>query len=489
MTGNLTITDTVGAFNNTLYLGAGNDTISDTVDGQVTTIYGNDGDDTITTGTGADKVYGGAGNDTITAGGTAGDTIDAGAGDDTVTAAHADDKITLGAGSDIVIVAKNTDIEVTDFNKSEDTIVITGSGASAVDLSSTTVSTSGTYTIDTTADFTLTGVTDTDVTGFVQLGSSTTAFTLATGTTNIAGAKDDNLAVATTTSATVTTGDGSDTVTIAIGNGSAVTIKDFTTGSDKVVITGTIDDGESVDLSSVTAPTSGKYVIGGSTASDNVDITLENGGTAFTATDISSMVQLGSSSAYFTLDATSNGTISATGGIFDDYVDLGTLGTGSTTFNFTDNGGVDYVKGIVVNSAASVISFTDMSDITGTGTAVAANATKISDATDGAVYVFADASDGTGSEAISTFVENTANGITEDTILADVAAFLNAGLGTASGETYVAVINEGGGTDANEAYAYLVHGNNDGLTASDISLIGVLNTTVADAAITATDIA
>ncbi len=57
------------------------------------------------------------------------------------------------------------------------------------------------------------------------------------------------------------------------------------------------------------------------------------------------------------------------------------------------------------------------------------------------------------------------------TILADVADFLDAGLGTTTGESYVAVINITAGT---QSYAYTVDGNTDGITADDIALIGAV---------------
>lgn len=476
MTGDLTIGTTSAA--GTYVLGNGTNDI--TVGNVASTIHGGSGVDTITGGTAADTINGGAGNDVIAGGITGANTINAGAGDDTVIVTGAvTDTITLGAGSDTVKGAVNLNYTVSDISTTEDTLVITGAATTASDLTNVTP-TSGAYKISNSggvADFTLTGSTATDVSAFVQLGTSTAAYTAAAGLNVTAGAKNDVIAVSGAN--TIITGAGTDAVVVASTETTA-TVSDFTVGSDLVVIVGAAADGDSLDLSSVT-PTSGAY-----TLSTNHVITLKNAGTALTNTDLSSMVQLGSAAVAFSLDNTSNavGGISAQGGAANDYVDLGTIGTTATTYYFTDNGGVDTVTGVVANSALSAVSFTKITGITGTGTAVAANAAKISDAVDGSVYVFAAAADGTGSEAISTFTANADNGITADTILADVASFLNAGLGSTTGEKYVAVINDG----TTQAYAYLVDGNTTGITASDITLIGIIDATAA-AAITATDIA
>lgn len=483
MTGDLTIGTTSAA--GTIIAGKGDDDI--TVGNVATTIEGRDGDDTLTGGTAADTIKGGAGDDTIAGGATAANTIDAGAGDDQVTATAAD-SITLGSGSDTVISAVDIDYTIADIDTTNDTIIVTGTAGGDVDLTDVTP-TSGAYDIDGSAtdEFTLTGSTATDISAFVQLGTSTAVFTANTAGAVVAGAKDDVIAV--DGANTITTGAGNDAIIVATGETTA-TVDDFTTGSDVVVLLGAAADGDSIDLSSVT-PASGKY-----TVSTNHAITLETGGTALTATDVTGIFQLGSSSVTFDLDNTSNavGGISAEGGMLDDYVDLGTIGTTATVYNFSDDGGVDYISGIVANTALSEVSFTGLTGITGTGTAVAANASKIADAADGSVYVFADSTDGTGSEAITSFVvgkDDTGaadSSVTADTILADVAAFLDAALGSADGETYVAVINDTGAADANEAYAYLVTADADGIDADNIELIGVLNTTVGNAAVTATDI-
>jgi len=463
MTGALTIGDTAAA--STISLGSGNDTVSDTIDAAITTVYGNGGNDTITTGTGADKIYGGAGDDTIVGGATGVNTIDGGTGDDTITST-AIDLITLGAGSDTVIAAAELNYVVSDISATEDTLVITGAATTAVDLTNVTPTT-GSYKVSNTggtADFTLTGSTTADISGFVQLGKSGAAYTLANTTTNTAGAKDDHVAVASTTDATVTTGTGSDTVELATGAASAVTVTDFVTGTDKVIITGTAASA-ALDLTAVT-PASGVY-----TLDTNAVVTL----TGHAETDLTTMVQLGTSTAAYVGLGTGSTT---TGGTFDDFI---SGGAAVDAINFIDNGGMDTILAFKT-AGADTLSFDALTGIGATGTTVAANAAKLTDAVDGSVYAFDDASDGTGSEAISTFTVDT-DGNTADTILADVASFLDAALGTTTGESYVAVINNTGGT---QAYAYTVAGDTAGITADDITLIGSIATT---GAIVAADIA
>jgi len=133
------------------------------------------------------------------------------------------------------------------------------------------------------------------------------------------------------------------------------------------------------------------------------------------------------------------------------------------------------------------LSFDDITGITATsGIDISASAAKISDAIDGSVYVFADASSGTGGESISTFAVDVANGITADTILTDVAAFLDAGLGASDGENYVVLINDLTNNNK-QTYTYLVNADADGIDADNISLIGII-TEANGAALVAGDI-
>jgi hypothetical protein len=476
MTGNLRINSTAAA-TSTIALGTGNNTV--TVGNAASTIFGNSGNDSITGGTAADTIFGGDGNDVIAGGATAANTINAGAGNDTVTATAAD-TITLGAGSDEVRGAVDVGYTVTDFNVAEDRIVLTGAADSAVNLANVTP-TAGAYTITGAgADFTLTGVSVTDLTPFVQLGRAGAPFITngAAASTVVAGDLSDYISVPTTDVATITTGGGNDVVTIAVGALSAVTVTDFTIGSDRIILTGTATATTNIDLTSVTAPTAGLYVLGGATDANNANVTLTSGGTNFTTTDLSGIVQLGESA---TVRFTLNGVADVTGSRFNDFIDLGTAGSANIV-NFIDNGGTDNISGLVV--AEDSLSFDLITGITATaGTAVAANAARVADAVSGSVYVFADSGDGTGAAAISTFTVNAANGITAGVILADVAAFLDAGLASSAGERYIAVINDGAAPGT--AYVYDVTASASGIEASGVSLIGIVT---ADAALTAAEI-
>jgi len=474
MTAGLTITDTAGAFDATFSLGGGNDTVSDTVDSQVATVYGNGGNDKITTGSGDDKIYGGDGNDTLN--GKAGaDTISGGDGDDTINGGAGADTITTGSGSDIVVLASGEDGDtIKDFNVDTDTLVLTGATVS-LDLSSVTPTT-GAYDIDGagTFDTTFTDFTTKDLSGFVQLGrvlstGAIEASTFAADATIVAGAKSDYIELATALTSTITTGAGNDVVSLAVVGGSdTVTIKDFTVGSDKVVIHGIST--AAVDLSAAVTPSSGAYSL------DVWGFTLQNGGSALTNTSLANIVQLGQVGTEFELlDGAA-----FTGGNFNDVVEY-IAGGAASTYNFVDNNGVDTITELVIGT--DLVNFDKITGINGSGIDVAANATKTADGVNGEIYVFADAGDGAGTSKVTTFTASAANGVTEATILADVAAFLEANLGEADGEKYVAILNDG----TTKAYAYLVVGDADGIQADNVTLLGTIDASTAGA-ITATEV-
>jgi len=480
MTAGLTITDTAGAFDATFSLGGGNDTVSDTVDGQVATVYGNGGNDKITTGGGDDKIYGGDGNDTLN-GAAGADTISGGDGDDTINGGAGVDSITTGSGSDIVVLASGEDGDtIKDFNVDTDTLVLTGATVS-LDLSSVTPTT-GAYNIDGagTFDTTFTGFTTKDMSGFVQLGrvlstGAIEASTFAADATIVAGAKSDYIELATKLTSTITTGAGNDVISLAVvGSGDTVTVKDFTVGSDKIVIHGT--GAADVDLSAAVTPSSGAYSLDTQGAATGWSFTLQNGGSALTNTSLANIVQLGQVGTAFTMaDATT-----ITGGNFNDVVAFAAT-TAANTYNFVDNNGVDTLTALVIGE--DFVNFDKITGINGSGIDVAANATKTADAVNGEIYVFANAGDGAGTSKVTTFTASAANGVTEATILADVAAFLEANLGEADGEKYVAVLNDG----TTKAYAYLVVGDADGIQADNVTLLGTIDASTAGA-ITATEV-
>ena len=144
--------------------------------------------------------------------------------------------------------------------------------------------------------------------------------------------------------------------------------------------------------------------------------------------------------------------------------DLIGLSTGTDTVKFIDANGSDDINGFL--KGTDKLSFADMTGIADTvlnpAVAVAANATQLVNATDGAVYVFADGGDGAGTEVIANYTD-----------LADVASFLTAALAGTSNEKHVSVIND---LVADKTYAYYVDDANasPGIQASEIKLIGVI---------------
>ena len=278
MTGALTVTDTVGVGTATLTLGSaadsitstkagtftihgngGNDTVSIAAAAATSTVNGGNGDDTITGNALGAVLNGDAGADTIT-GGNAVDTINGGTGNDTINGRNGADTITTGTGSDTVTIIATEDGDViSDFTVGEDKIVLTGAAGTATITAADATNTSGVYSeFGGNHDFTLTGVTATDLTSAVQFGSQASTgvaavtFTLATsgnltagdfndhitagGTaaTINAGAGDDLIIGHATGTGTLTGGAGNDTFNIA-GTG-ATTISDF--GASDVLIVG-----------------------------------------------------------------------------------------------------------------------------------------------------------------------------------------------------------------------------------------------------------
>ena len=486
MTGDLTIKAL--AENATIYGGSGDDSITTAV-AKVFDIKSGAGDDTIdliTTFAAAagTKVDAGTGNDKITTSGE-GNVVDAGAGDDTVTLLATDSKsdtVTLGAGSDTVILgAKATANDtIKDFAKGEDTLVLTGTAAAALDLTDlTVVSSTNKYVLDTAAfNVTLKGITATDLSDSIQLGNEDAAYEAFAAAAVVAGAKDDVIAISGAN--TITTGAGSDTVVVAAGAANAATITDFTTGSDKVVLTGAANASTVVvDLTNVTVAS------GEITVNDDFIVTLNNGANAVLADgttdkDASTMIQLGQDGAAFTADAA---TTDITGGTFDDVL---ALGTGGVNVNFINDGGMDTITGFLnANSDKLVFGAIDGIVAGQSGKAI----TEATKATSGDVYVMtADTAingDKIDYSKIGSNVNDVKVKVTDASIMEDVAAYLsNALTDVAANHTYTAVINDDNGDDA---YAYLINATSETITASDISLIGTITATATD--IVAADIA
>ncbi len=152
-------------------------------------------------------------------------------------------------------------------------------------------------------------------------------------------------------------------------------------------------------------------------------------------------------------------------------VDTMTGGLGSDEFFF------DGTYNDIVTDYADADDFINVSAFGMTSEVdLAANAAEVANATDLAVYIFADGADGTGAEAIADYTD-----------LTDVAAFLEAGLGADSAESYTAIINDPAG---DMAYIYTIDVDADDnvadqIDAGDITLVGTIT---ADGVIDAADV-
>ncbi|SDB55989.1 calcium-binding protein [Bauldia litoralis] len=128
------------AQDNAIYGGAGNDII-DAVGGN-NTVDGGDGNDRITAGSGNDTLSGGAGDDLLSGGagddvlygGDGNDTLVGGEGDDVLYGGSGNDTLTGGAGADTFVFDSGFAGTVTDFDPTEDTIMIDGSAYGIGDL-------------------------------------------------------------------------------------------------------------------------------------------------------------------------------------------------------------------------------------------------------------------------------------------------------------------------------------------------------------------
>lgn len=514
MTGDLaiskvTVTGTAaGVVDATVVGGTGADNIT-TATAYTFDVQTGEGQDTVDVASSKDltEVDTGAGSDTVYSSKNSTE-IDLGAGDDAIVTAGKDTLI-LGDGTDTVTLGDNdVSVVVKDFVKGTDAVVLSGSlanGEKSIDLTNLTV-VDGLYQIaDTKASAGTLGagewhitlendgskLSDKDLSDSIAL-----SVTLASdvNSTIVAGSLNDSVTVAADLDATITTGAGNDTVTMVVDGGTAssdTTITDFTVGSDTVVLTGIVSKEFSVNLKNV-SDTSGEYQVGDTGSNKGFAFTLQNGGSDIvTDNDLTGIVQLGTSSSAFVVDA-DTAAVSATGGNFNDHVELADGATGFlTTFNFSANGGVDTIT-MAVNTDTggdgviagkfSQVNFNNLAGIDSTAGKFdqAANAAKVADAVDKAVYVFAESSDGAGSSKIKTLVVDADNGYTQDAINAEVAAYLDANLGVSAGENYIAVINDTstagyfGASQSVEAYAYLITGDSDGIQADNITLIGML---------------
>nr|WP_281500780.1 M10 family metallopeptidase [Kordiimonas marina] len=133
---------TGGAGNDSLYAGDGNDVLDGGADNDL--MFGGNGSDTLDGASGSDTLWGGDGNDTLTGGGGA-DTLNGGTGNDSlngddgndrINGGQGDDTLTGGAGADTFVFAANHgDDRVTDFNKDEDILQLSGTTTDFTSLS------------------------------------------------------------------------------------------------------------------------------------------------------------------------------------------------------------------------------------------------------------------------------------------------------------------------------------------------------------------
>lgn len=522
--GNLTITDIgiAGITGDTkkaitIVGGKGNDSITSTK-AALLDIQAMSGNNTISIAAALDdtKVTTGTGNDIITSSINK-TVIKSGAGDDSIYAAGKD-TITLGAGSDKVYLTQAATtagtVAVTDFVKGTDALVINGGTITAGDdiNLSNVANTAGVYSIGTAKEYQITlknagsNLTSKDMRDSIQVSG----VTVANGSTNVLGDLDDSVTVAAGESATITTGAGSDTVTIGAGAASNATIKDFSVGEDKIIVEGTITADLGVNLKNV-ADVSGVYTIGDSVLGHSFKLE-DAGSNIVTENNLTEIVQLGSKDATGTIAnltvVAASADISVTGSTFNDYVELTTVAN-VASYNFLLDGSVDTIT-LTAQDAGTVVNFNQLAGINTTVDAankkidLASNASKIADAKDSAVYVYSDSHLGA-SNVITTFEIDAKNGHTADTILDEVAAFIDTRLGVQDGEKYVVVINDtssdfyttdvygtGGfsvGDFTGNAYAYYVTGDADGVQADDIQLIGTLVSTDGTTVVDKTDIA
>ena len=126
--------------------------------------------------------------------------------------------VTGGAGADTFYKDAGAGVlTVSDFAVGTDKIVLTGTSTAGVNLSTAKAPATGAYT-DIEAgvfDFTLTGITATDVSNIVQLGSTNQAFTATTATTIVGGDFDDNITVPAAGAVVITGGLGADIITLS----------------------------------------------------------------------------------------------------------------------------------------------------------------------------------------------------------------------------------------------------------------------------------
>ena len=203
------------------------------------------------------------------------------------------------------------------------------------------------------------------------------------GADTIDGGAGDDVINAGAGGGTITTGTGADTVTLSTGAAST-TVADAVSGEDVIVLTGAANNAAALNLSAVTAPVTGSYAVA---LGSNHTLVL----TDSTATDLSAMIKLGSSTVAYAAAAN----LDLTAGSLDDNITTGatsgdinagagddtitvtaattgelTGGAGSDTFSIAENadildlGATDILK--VTAVATTAVSVAVVEDFTAT---------------------------------------------------------------------------------------------------------------------------
>jgi hypothetical protein len=438
------------------------------------------------------SIYMGDGDDTLTLSGKSGRTVYLMDGDDLLVAGAGTDTITGGAGVDTyrINLSTATDDTITDFAVGTDVLQLHGTGGT-INVAGQSGS-SGVYAFApgmSGGSATLTGVTATDFSESIQLGYSLNnqvIHSINAATALVAGSSFVDY-VQTTASAdsTFTLGAGQDYIelNLTVGGaslkaadtggfsaGESTTVTDFVVGDDVLIITGTAHLAGSTGIN--VHNMSGLISSGFYRFTASAGITLKNGGTGLSTTDMASSIQFGHSGAgtdAFQLGISSSVVL----GDLNDFVKIGSYAdsvgrsTATGTLTVKDDGGIDF---LTVGSSVEI-----RYDLTGISldlvTGIDAGATKISNALSGTTFVFANGESGTAGAAIE-YVGSAAVSVGQAAV-DDVATFLNAALGGTTGETYVAIINDLSGQ---AAYTYLVSEGGDGvITGDELTLLTVID--------------
>jgi hypothetical protein len=284
-----------------------------------------------------------------------------------------------------------------------------------------------------------------------------------------------------TSSASIKTGTANDAVTLDV----------LTEGNATVDMGAKLADNDTLNLDG--ANNMGLSVIDLSAADQITQLNgAVNGGVQSGIESLNASGLTGSQGVTITGSAAANtltGTANADNFIGGEGADTITTGAGNDTVSLTE--ATAKVDNVIFGTAAATGADTITGFTFGTGgdtidleklgggnvaaeVAVAANATKANIAP-ASIIVFADGDDGTGAD-------NAITQIADYTAMADVAAFINAGVTVSNGDAFVAVIND---LVTDKAYVYnVVEANNTTVDGGEVTLVGTITAANADVALT-----